>query len=129
MIESWIWMLMWMMSQRVRVLIISLPHPHQEAHIGKDVPVDGFKRDLIPGRVKVSFFSSSLILRNVCLCPSSPYPSSSASLSIGSKRLCLLFPPFSDNCCFAVKKEEGEVTFGLWVVVGGFMASDRSAIS
>jgi hypothetical protein len=129
MIESWIWMLMWMLSHCVRGLIISLQHPGWGAHVRKHIPFVGFSKDLIPGRVKVSFFSSSLILRKIFLCPDSPYPSSSASLSIGSNRLCLLFPPFSDNCCFAVKKEDGEVTFGFWVLVGGFMVSDLSAIS
>jgi hypothetical protein len=129
MTESLIWMLMWMMSHCVRGLIISSQHLNGEAYMRKHIPFVGFSKDLIPGRVKLSFFSSSLILRKGCLCPDSPYPSSSASLSIGSKRLCLLFPPCSDNCCFAVRKEDGEVTFGFWVLVGGFMVSDLSAIS
>jgi hypothetical protein len=129
MIENWIWMLMWMLNRCARGLVISSQHLNGEVHMKKHIPFVGLSNDLIPGRVKVSFLSSSLILRKGCLCPDSPYPSSSASLSIGSKRLCLLFPPFSDNCCFAVKKEEGEVTFGFWVLVGGFMVSDLSAIS
>lgn len=38
-----------------------------QRELKKDVPFEGFSNDLMPGRVKVSFLSSSLILRNVCL--------------------------------------------------------------
>jgi hypothetical protein len=72
MIESWIWMLMWMLNRCARGLVISSQHLNGEVYVRINIPFVGLSNDLIPGRVKLSFFSSSLILRKGCLCPDSP---------------------------------------------------------
>lgn len=93
-------------------------------------PFEGFNKLLMPGRVKLSpLLSSSFIFLNVCLY--SPYPSSSASLPIGSNRLCLLLTPPSEDLRVGARVEVGEVTFGFCdvVLVGGCIESERSAIS